>query len=59
MQEKRRKEQLRKQKQQEKEQRRLRRIAEKQGQPKPSTGQDPDLEGMVPGPQPDQIIIID
>ena len=54
--EKRRKEQLRKQKQQEKEQRRLKRIAESQNSPKPATGQDPDLEEMVPGPQPGQII---
>ena len=56
MQEKRRKEQLRKQKQQEKEQRRLKRIAENQNRPKSVTGQDPDLEEMGPGPQPGQIV---
>jgi hypothetical protein len=49
---KRRKEQSRKQKQQEKEARKQRRASEKQADPARPAGEDPDLEGMVPGPQP-------
>ena len=49
---KRRKEQSRKQKQQEKEARRQKRVSEKLNDPALPPGQDPDLEGMVPGPQP-------
>jgi hypothetical protein len=49
---KRRKEQSRKQKQQDKEARRQKRASEKQADPALPPGQDPDLEGMVPGPQP-------
>jgi len=52
--EKRRREQTRKQKQQDKQQRRLKRDAERQTNP--GMAQDADLAGMVPGPQPDQII---
>jgi len=50
--EKRRKEQARKQKQQEKEQRRVQREAQRRARPESTSGGDPDLEGMVPGPQP-------
>ncbi len=56
MNEKRRKEQLRKQKQQDKEQRKARRLAEKKTNP---GGLDADLEGIVAGPQPGQIIDLD
>jgi len=56
MNEKRRKEQLRKQKQQDKEQRKARRLAEKKTNP---GGLDADLEGIVAGPQPGQIINLD
>ncbi len=52
MQEKRRKEQLREQKRKDKEHRRFRRQAEKLSRPAPAPGEDPDLAGMVPGPQP-------
>jgi hypothetical protein len=50
--EKRRREQLRKQKQQDKEQRRAQRANQRRTNPKPEGGADPDLEGLVPGPQP-------
>jgi hypothetical protein len=53
--EKRRREQQRKQKQQEKEQRRVERAAERQKR-QSEGGKDSDLEGIVPGPQPGQII---
>jgi hypothetical protein len=53
--EKRRREQLRKQKRQDKEQRRVQRVAERQKR-ELEGGKDSDLEGMVPGPQPGQII---
>ncbi|MGC1679061.1 MAG: hypothetical protein WA740_16145 [Candidatus Binataceae bacterium] len=56
MNEKRRKEQLRKQKQQDKEQRKARRLAEKKTNP---GGLEADLEGIVAGPQPGQIIDLD
>ncbi|MGH8324121.1 MAG: hypothetical protein ACRETD_10040, partial [Steroidobacteraceae bacterium] len=52
--EKRRREQTRKQKQQDKQQRRLKRDAERQTNP--GMAHDADLAGIVPGPQPDQII---
>jgi hypothetical protein len=56
--EKRRREQLRRQKQQDKEQRRVKRVAERQtpGAPK---DKDADLADMIPGPQPGQIIDLD
>ena len=60
--EKRRREQTRKQNQQDKEQRRLKRIAERKinpaaaTDPATATDKDPDLAGLVPGPQPGQII---
>ena len=53
--EKRQRERVRRQKQQDKEQRRAQRAAEKQ-QRELNGGKDNDLEGMVPGPQPGQII---
>lgn len=56
--EKRRREQLRKQKQQDKHQRRVQRVAEKQKR-EPGAGKDADLEGIVPGPQPGQILDVD
>jgi hypothetical protein len=56
--EKRRREQLRRQKQQDKQQRKVQRDAEKKREPE-GGGKDSDLEGMVPGPQPGQIIDID
>jgi hypothetical protein len=55
--EKRRREQLRKQKQQDKQQRRVQRVSEKQKREPGS--KDADLEGIVPGPQPGQIIDVD
>ncbi len=58
MNEKRRKEQIRKQKQQDKEQRKARRLAEKKSNPEGSR-LDADLEGIVAGPQPGQIIDLD
>ena len=54
--EKRRREQTRKQKQQEKQQRRIKRAAERQTQPEAADGKDADLEGLIAGPQPGQII---
>ncbi len=53
--EKRRREQLRKQKQQDKEHRRAQRAVERQKR-ELEGGKDADLEGIVPGPQPGQII---
>ena len=50
--EKRRREQLREQKRKDKATRRLKREAEKRSRPAPVLGEDPDLAGMVPGPQP-------
>ncbi|HVA76672.1 MAG TPA: hypothetical protein VNF27_02190 [Candidatus Binataceae bacterium] len=58
MNEKRRKEQLRKQKQQDKDQRKARRLAEKKSNPEASS-LDAGLEGIVHGPQPGQIIDFD
>ena len=52
--EKRRREQVRRQKQQDKERRRLQRIAQKQVNRQ--DGKDSDLAGIVPGPQPGQIL---
>ena len=49
---KRRKEQSRKQKQQDKEARRQKRAAEKRPDSEVPPGEDPDLAGLVPGPQP-------
>lgn len=54
--EKRRREQLRKQKQMDKEQRRVKRNAEREAKRESGVGKDADLEEMVPGPQPGQII---
>jgi hypothetical protein len=54
--EKRRKEQMRRQKLQNKEERRAQRQSEKGSRPKPNLGEDPDLAGIVPGPQPGQIL---
>jgi hypothetical protein len=54
--EKRRKEQARKQKQLDKQQRRDKRAAQRRLNPLPAAGKDADLEGMIPGPQPGQII---
>ncbi|HTW87906.1 MAG TPA: hypothetical protein VMD75_07855 [Candidatus Binataceae bacterium] len=53
--EKRLRERVRRQKQQDKEQRRNQRAAEKRDRD-PKGGKDADLEGMVPGPQPGQIV---
>jgi hypothetical protein len=55
--EKRRREQQRRQKQQDKQQRKVQRDERKKTEP--GAGKDADLEGMVPGPQPGQIIDID
>jgi hypothetical protein len=55
--EKRQRERVRRQKQQDKEQRKAQRAAEKQ-QRDLNGGKDDDLEGIVPGPQPGQIIDI-
>ncbi len=52
---KRQRERARRQKQQQKEQRRVERAAERQKRVR-EDGKDPDLEGMVPGPQPDQTV---
>jgi hypothetical protein len=52
---KRQRERVRKQKQQDKEQRRNQRSAEKRER-EVNGSKDPDLEGMVPGPQPGQIV---
>ena len=54
--EKRRREQLRRQKQQDKEQRRVKRVAERQTPPGVEKDKDADLADMIPGPQPGQII---
>ncbi|HVN28978.1 MAG TPA: hypothetical protein VMT64_10855 [Candidatus Binataceae bacterium] len=54
---KRQRERTRKQKQQEKEQRRVDRIAEREKRIREG-GKDSDLDGIVPGPQPGQIIDI-
>ncbi len=53
--EKRLRERVRRQKQQTKEQRRTQRVAERRER-ELKGGKDADLEGMVPGPQPGQII---
>jgi hypothetical protein len=53
---KRRREQARKQKKMDKEHRRVQRVADKQAKKGQSVGKDADLEGLVPGPQPGQII---
>lgn len=52
---KRQRERARRQKQQQKEQRRVERAAERQKR-SGQGGKDADLEGMVPGPQPGQIV---
>jgi len=54
--EKRRREQARKQKQQDKQQRGLKRIAERRINREAAADKDPDLAGLIPGPQPGQII---
>lgn len=53
--EKRLRERVRRQKQQDKEQRRNQRAAEKRDRDLKG-GKDADLEGMIPGPQPGQIV---
>ena len=53
--EKRQRERSRRQKLQQKEQRRVQRIAERQKRVR-EDGKDADLEGIVPGPQPGQIV---
>ncbi|MGH7986344.1 MAG: hypothetical protein ACREQX_08670 [Candidatus Binataceae bacterium] len=52
---KRRREQVRKQKQQVKQQRRSKRAAEQRLNPKVGMEKDADLAEMIPGPQPEQI----
>jgi hypothetical protein len=52
---KRQRERSRREKQQQKEQRRVERAAQRQKRPRDG-GKDIDLEGIVPGPQPGQII---
>lgn len=52
---KRQRERSRKEKQQQKEQRRVERAAERQKRTLEG-GKDPDLDGIVPGPQPGQIV---
>ena len=52
---KRQRERARRQKQQQKEQRRLARVAEREKRAL-QDGKDADLDGVVPGPQPDQIV---
>ena len=54
--EKRRREQVRRQKQKDKEQRRVQRALERNTQREQGGGKDDDLAGIVPGPQPGQII---
>ena len=54
---KRQRERARKQKAQQKEQRRVERVAEREKRTREG-GKDEDLESMVPGPQPGQIIDI-
>ena len=55
---KRQRERSRKEKQQQKEQRRVERAAEREKRIREG-GKDADLEGIVPGPQPGQILEID
>jgi hypothetical protein len=52
---KRQRERARREKQQQKEQRRIARVAEREKRAVEG-GKDADLEGMVPGPQPGQIV---
>jgi hypothetical protein len=54
--EKRRREQVRKQKQLEKQERRVKRDAERRLQPRPALDEQADLADIIPGPQPGQII---
>jgi len=54
--EKRRREQTRRQKQLDKQQRRIKRATERRTTAGPENRKDADLEGMIPGPQPGQII---
>jgi hypothetical protein len=49
---KRQKEKNRIEKRQEKEARRIQRKEERANRPRPSDGEDPDIAGIVPGPQP-------
>lgn len=49
---KRQKERQREEKQKEKEQKRLERERDKANKPEAAAGEDPDLVGIVPGPQP-------
>lgn len=49
---KRQKEKARQDKQREKEERRKQRKEEKASRPEPLPGEDPDIAGIVPGPQP-------
>jgi hypothetical protein len=58
--EKRRREQVRRQKQLDKQQRRVKRDVERRTNPEAAAnGTDADLEGLIPGPQPGQIIDVD
>jgi hypothetical protein len=52
---KRRKERARQDRQRDKEATRIERRKEKDGTVKPDSGEDPDLAGIVPGPQPPQL----
>jgi hypothetical protein len=54
--EKRQRERVRRQKQQDKERRRVQRTTERRDREPKDASKDPDLEGIVPGPQPGQII---
>jgi hypothetical protein len=54
--EKRRREQLRRQKQADKQQRRVQQTTQRRVEREDKVGKDADLEGMVPGPQPGQIV---
>ena len=49
---KRQKEKLRQEKRQEKEEKREQRRRERENRVTPDTGEDPDIAGIVPGPQP-------
>jgi len=49
---KRRKEEERRQWRQKKVERRAERVAEARNRPEPAPGEDPDLAGIIPGPQP-------
>jgi len=56
--EKRQRERVRRQKQLDKQQRRVQRAAERRERQLKGGGKDTDLEGMIPGPQPGQIVAL-